>query len=194
MSKLGVAVVIVAVALISGFVGWKYGAKEQVVIDLDKFHQTNKLGTADQPIIISDGSLFIHEQDNQPISSAWSGYSGAGVIPSTISPNGTFVSLAVYDSGTATNQTCIASAACQVDISYFYKSSSSTYKPALHFSYNNGTNTMTLTSDYDPFDSWPGYSDYLMYHPRVNQIAAVNVNGTSQNFSSGKVKIKIIRK
>ena len=206
---LGVIVAMVIVALIAGLMGWKFGPKDQSVNNANKAQKTNPQNPADQPIIISDGSLYIHDKNEVSICS-WPGYTNAGVIPSTIIPPGTFNNLSVTDSSstakTCTSSTpcvCAAPNACQLDISYFYQLSSSGFTPSFHFSSMVGrSNTMTMTSDYDPFDTWPGFSDYQMNHPKtdVMQKIAITVTDSTRNSTkttaksgSGKVKIKIIR-
>jgi hypothetical protein len=175
---LGVIVAIAVVALIAGFVGWRLGSKST------SGNETRPI-SVDQPIVISDGSLFIHEQ-NQNGTPSWSNYSGKGILPSTVSVRGAFASATISD-GAATSSLCNA-APCQIDITYYYAQ-----RAALHFTANSAS-AMTLTSDYDPFDTWLGYADYLMYHPKLDKISGVAVNGgNTVVYSSGRIKIRIIR-
>jgi hypothetical protein len=160
-SATGISVLAVVTA-IAGFVGWLLGP----------------FPTVDQPIIISDGSMYIERKDGGKISD-WK--CDNTNHPNELYPDQAWEGLDVFQDGNNVFSCPKTETQCTIDIKYDRQTAS------IHFKYNRGdSHPMVIASDNNAFDSWSGYKGPKMSHPIPGKIKAVN----GQTYS-GVVEIKI---
>ena len=146
-----------------------------------------KVGPAagDQPIIISDGSLYM--KSTNVAFNSWPNNNANQ--PTEIDPNySAFNGVDVVVDGSSVNG-CPSNAACEINI--WYEDANA---PTVHFNYNPGGNyKLVLKSDRNSFDTYYGFSEgqSVIFNPVKTKIKKVTVNGGGNYQPHASCKITI---